>query len=144
MWPRWKNWPTWLKTEEGDWPLVAFLDSTLGLRAWSRSIPQAEQETLQQRYAVQLQRLRLSGAALAGVVSRSRRSGLVALLDLAEMEESGSLRAGPSPYLGITDSMLWGDLPPGARSPLLFEGDTQPAYFFYLNTEPQRRYAAQR
>jgi hypothetical protein len=120
----------------GDWPVVAFLDSTLGLRTWSRSIPQEEQVVLQQRYAAHLQRLRRSGAALAGVVSRSRRSGLVALLDLAEIEESGSVRAGSSPYLGLTDSRLWGDLPPGARSALLSDGDTQPVYSFYLNTEP--------
>jgi hypothetical protein len=112
------------------------LDSTLGLRAWAASIPQAEQATLQQRYTVQLQRIRSTGTALAGVISRSRRSGMVNLLDLARMEELEGSRGDHSPFSGITDQILWGDLRPGERSALLCQEGISPVYFFYLNTQP--------
>jgi hypothetical protein len=116
--------------------LVALLDSTIGLRAWSGSVPQAEQEMLQQSYAAQLERLRLSGVALAGVVSRSRRAGAVSLLDLARQEEPPTDMPTISPFLGITDQMLWGDLKPGERSALFVEQGKLPVHFFYLNTAP--------
>lgn len=120
----------------GDEPLVALLDSTLGLRAWSPTIPQAEQESLQQDYAAALDRLRVSGAALAGVVSRSRRAGAVSLLELASREEPQCPSPGLSPFKGITDQALWGDLRAGQRSALMSEGGSPPVYFFYLNTQP--------
>jgi hypothetical protein len=120
---------------EGDL-LVALLDSTIGLRAWSGNIPQAEQEMLQQSYAAHLERLRLTGVALAGVVSRSRRAGVVSLLDLARQEEPATDMPAISPFLGITDQMLWGDLKPGERSALFVEQGKSPVCFFYLNTTP--------
>jgi hypothetical protein len=116
--------------------LVALLDSTIGLRAWSANIPQAEQEMLQQRYAAQLERLRLTGVALVGVVSRSRRAGVVSLLDLAGREEQATDLPAVSPFQGITDQMLWGDLKPGERSALFVQPGKSPVYFFYLNTAP--------
>ncbi len=117
-------------------PLVALLDSTLGLRAWSAAIPQAEQGALRQSYIAQGERLQRAGAALAGFLSRSRRAGTVHLLDLAQQAETGGLRTGPSPFLGLNDALLWGDLRPGERSALLVEPDEPPIYFFYLNPEP--------
>lgn len=114
--------------------LVALLDSTIGLRAWSANIPQAEQEMLQQRYVAHLERLRLLGVALAGVVSRSRRAGMVSLLDLARQEELPADVPAVSPFQGITDQMLWGDLKPGERSALFVQQGKSPVYFFYLNT----------
>jgi hypothetical protein len=124
------------ESQSGNGFALALLDSTLGLRAWGGSIPQAEQAMLQQRYTTQQQRIRSAGAALAGVISRSRRSGVVNLLDLAQMEESKASRRGQSPFSGITDQTLWGDLRPGERSALLSEGGTSPVFFFYLNTQP--------
>ena len=127
-----------------DEPLVALLDSTLGLRAWSGAIPPAEQAALRQRYEAQMDRLRRAGAALAGVVSRSRQAGVVRLLDLAQRAESSrrlgqNLRedATPSPFQGLTDQMLWGDLQPGERSALFEERKGGASvYFFYLNPTP--------
>lgn len=116
-------------------PLVALLDSTLGLRAWSGAIPQAEQAALGQSYETQVERIRRAGAALAGFLSRSRRAGAVNLLDLAQLDEAGETRSGPSPFLGLTDLLLWGDLRPGERSALFVEVGDPPVYFFYLNTE---------
>ncbi len=127
-----------------DEPLVALLDSTLGLRAWSGAISQAEQAALRQRYETQLDRLRRAGAALTGVVSRSRQAGVVRLLDLAQREDAARgpghdlrERATLSPFQGLTDQMLWGDLQPGERSALFEEGrGAASVYFFYLNPTP--------
>ena len=127
-----------------DEPLVALLDSTLGLRAWSGAISQAEQAALRQRYETQLDRLRRAGAALTGVVSRSRQAGVVRLLDLAQREDAARgpghdlrERATLSPFQGLTDQMLWGDLRPGERSALFEEGrGAASVYFFYLNPTP--------
>ena len=124
------------EAEAGDEPLVALLDSTLGLRAWSAAIPQAEQAALQQSFDVQMECVRQAGAALAGFLSRSRRAGVVCLLDLAQSVETGEARSEPSPFQGLTDQMLWGDLQHGERSALLVEASEPPVYFFYLNTEP--------
>lgn len=120
----------------GDEPLVALLDSTLGLRVWSATIPQQEQEALQDEYDRALDRLRRSGTALAGVVSRSRRAGAVSLLELAQKEDPQDSAGRPSPFLGITDQALWGDLQAGERSALMCAGGSPPVYYFYLNTEP--------
>jgi hypothetical protein len=124
------------EAERSDDPLVALLDSTLGLRAWSSAIPAAEQEALQAAYQAQLDRLRLAGAALAGLISRSRQSGVVNLLDLARMGEAPDPRAEPSLFPGVTDQALWGDLLPGERSPVFCQPGAASVYFFYLNTEP--------
>ncbi len=119
-----------------DVPLVALMDSTLGLHAWSGAVPPAEQEALHSTYLAQVDRLRLAGAALAGFVSRSRQAGAVKLLDLAQQATAGDAPSGPSPFLGITDQVLWGNLLPGERSALFCQPGPLPAYFFYLNTAP--------
>jgi hypothetical protein len=123
------------EAEAGGGPLAALLDSTIGLRAWSAAIPQTEQATLQRSYEDQLERVRRTGAALSGFISRSRRAGAVNLLDLAQMTDAGGTRAGPSPFAGITDQVLWGDLQPGERSALFVGAGQPPVYFFYLNTD---------
>ena len=130
--------------------LVALLDSTIGLRAWSGAIPPNDRAALARRYEEQLARLRRAGAALAGVISRSRQAGVVRLLDLARREQVSGGLAGdpgtsrnlreaevPSPFQGLTDQMLWGDLRPGERSALFEErkGETS-VFFFYLNPMP--------
>jgi hypothetical protein len=117
-------------------PAVALLDSTLGLRAWAATIPQAEQEALQSAYLAQMDRVRLAGVALAGFVGRSRQTGTVNLLDVGRMEDPASSSPEPSPFAGLTDQVLWGDLEPGQRSALLHQPGALPVYFFYLNTEP--------
>jgi hypothetical protein len=124
------------EAEAASEPLVALLDSTIGLRAWSAAIPQAEQQALQRSYQAQLDRLRLAGTALAGVLSRSRQAGVVHLLDLARLEDPATPPPDPSPFLGITDQALWGDLRPGERSTLFLQPGVLPVYFFYLNTDP--------
>jgi hypothetical protein len=125
-----------VESEAGSEPLLALMDSTLGLHLWSGPIPHAEQVAFQKSYEAQVERIRRAGAALAGFLSRSRRAGGVNLLDLAQMAETGETRTGPSPFLGITDQMLWGDLRPGERSALFTEIGEPLVYFFYLNTEP--------
>jgi hypothetical protein len=127
------------EAEAPEGPLVALMDSTLGLRAWAAAIPPAEQEALQASYLAHLDRLRLAGAGLAGFVSRSRQGGAVRLLDLARLEDPANPPPEPSPFLGITDQMLWGDLLPGERSALLFQPGALAVYFFYLNTDPPDR-----
>jgi hypothetical protein len=127
------------EVEQPDGPVVALLDSTLGLRAWSGVIPQPEQEALQQGYTAQMERLRLAGAALAGLIGRSHQGGVVRLLDLARVEDPSTSPPGPSPFLGIADPALWGDLRPGERSALFVQQGTPPVFFFYLNTEPPDR-----
>jgi NurA domain len=124
------------EAERSNIPLVALLDSTLGLRAWSSAIPTAEQEALQATYQAQLDRLRSAGAALAGLISRSQQAGVVSLLDLGRREDPASPAAELSPFQGITDQALWGDLRPGERSAIFFQAGALPVYFFYLNTEP--------
>jgi hypothetical protein len=124
------------EAEPSDVPLVALLDSTLALRAWSSAIPAAEQEALRAAYRAQMDRLRLASAALTGFVSRSQQAGVVNLLDLARREDPASPPAEPAPFQGIADRALWGDLEPGQRSALFRQPGAQPAYFFYLNTEP--------
>jgi hypothetical protein len=125
-----------VESEAGSERLLALLDSTLGLHIWSGVIPQTEQVALQKSYEAQVERIRRAGSALAGFLSRSRRAGVVNLLDLAQMGETGETRTGPSPFLSITDQMLWGDLQPGERSALFVEIGEPPVCFFYLNTEP--------
>jgi hypothetical protein len=130
-----------LAEEEGSAvPLVALLDSTIGLRAWSSAIPAVEQDALHEAYRRQLDRLQVVGAALAGLISRSQQAGVVSLLDLGRTEDPDLPDAGPSPFQGITDQVLWGDLMPGQRSALFVQPGTQPGaqpvYFFYLNTAP--------
>lgn len=117
-------------------PAVALLDSTLGLRAWAGTIPQAEQEALQSTYLAQMDRMRLAGLALAGFISRSRQAGTLKLLDLARLEDPANPPPEPSPFAGLTDQMLWDDLGPGQRSALFLQPGPLPVYFFYLNTEP--------
>jgi hypothetical protein len=123
------------ESESGDGPTMALLDSTIGLRAWSASIPQAEQEALHKRYRSQLDRLWSAGAALVGFLSRSRQGGVVNLLGLAQEAENGA-PSGGSAFPGITDQALWGDLQPGERSALFVQQGTLPVYFFYLNCDP--------
>jgi hypothetical protein len=125
-----------LAEESPPGPTMALLDSTLGLRAWGATIPQAEQEALQSSYQAQMDRVRLAGAALTGFVARSRQAGTVKLLDLARLEDPAGPLAEPSPFAGLTDQMLWGDLGPGQRSALFLQPGALPVYFFYLNTEP--------
>jgi hypothetical protein len=124
------------KAEGAGEPLVALLDSTIGLRAWSGTIPQAEQEALHRDYLAQLDRLCRAGAALAGVLSRSRQAGVVKLLDLGRLEEAAAPPPELSPFRGLTDQMLWGDLQPGERSALFWQPGALPVHFFYLNTDP--------
>jgi hypothetical protein len=124
------------EAERSNVPLVALLDSTLGLRAWSSAIPTAEQEALQATYRAQLDRLRLAGAALAGLVSRSQQAGVVNLLDLGQRADRADPVAELLPLQGITDQTLWSDLEPGQRSAVFAQPGALPVYFFYLNTEP--------
>jgi hypothetical protein len=123
------------EAESGSGPVVALLDSTVGLHAWSSAIPAAEQEALAETYAAQLDRIRLAGAALAGVVSRSRAIGAIRLLNLARQDSSSGV-PDLDPFLGLTDQMLWGSLQPGERSALLGRPGTDGVCFFYLNTDP--------
>jgi hypothetical protein len=70
------------------------------------------------------------------VLSRSRQAGTVKLLDLGRLEDATARPLDPSPFRGLADQTLWGDLQPGERSALLLQPGTLPVYFFYLNTDP--------
>jgi hypothetical protein len=124
------------ESEAGEAPLLALLDSTLSLQAWSTAIPKDEQERLQEAYFAQLGRLRQASAGLVGVISRSRRAGVVKLLDMARMDDPSNPPGELGPFLGLTDQALWGNLRPGERSALFLQGGTPPVYCFYLNTDP--------
>jgi hypothetical protein len=97
-------------------------------------------------YLSQLDRIRASGAAVAGVVDRPRAASVIRLLRLAGLnpdEITAESVRDLGPFRHLTDAMLFDSLKPGARSALFV--NASPAnqiyyrprrhtiYFFYLN-----------
>jgi hypothetical protein len=98
-------------------------------------------------YLDQLDRLRASGAAVAGVVDRPRAANVVRLVHLhgladSEIREERLRDLGPD-YIGLTDGHLFDFLAPGERSALFVHASPNNEiyyrerghliYFFYLN-----------
>ncbi len=127
-------------------PTLALLDNGLLLYI-SLQVPDERLiDKVISAYLAQLDQLRASGAAVAGVVERPRAASVVRLLHLAtlapdEIREEQLRHLGP--FQNLTDGMLFDFLQPGERS-ALFE-NASPAnldrykpkrhsiYFFYLN-----------
>jgi hypothetical protein len=127
-------------------PTLALLDNGLLLYIALQTQNQRLVDDFLRDYLTQLDALKASGAAVAGVVDRPRAASLVRLLRLAllkpeEINEAELRRLGP--FQHITDALLLNYLQPGERS-ALFE-NASPAnqdtyrprghaiYFFYLN-----------
>jgi hypothetical protein len=127
-------------------PRLALADGPLLIWLQRAAVPQGQQMQILTDYLACLDRLRATGAALAGFVSRPRSAEVVALLYLAhlqseERETVGSLA--DTNYRGLTDRALLGYLSPGERSALFVRGTAanrdfrargHAIYFFYLNT----------
>lgn len=130
-------------------PALALLDN--GLLLWLALQVQGqatgEVRDLIEQYLIQMDRLKQSGAALAGFVDRPRNANVLALLHLASLPpeaiDEANLQA--NPYRGLTDRALFaGLLPPGHRSarfvntsPVNKDNFTPRGHevqFFYLNT----------
>lgn len=131
---------------EADVPAVALLDNGLLLYITLQTNNQKLSDEVLRGYLKQLDVLKASGAAVAGVVDRPRAAGVVRLLHLAtlppdEIREEALRDLGPFNFL--TDARLFEFLQPGERSALFENGSPanqdryKPAghtiYFFYLN-----------
>ncbi len=128
-------------------PTVALLDNGLLLYL---SLVIADPNVIREKidaYVDELDRLRDSGAAVAGVVDRPRAANVVRLLHLnglaeREIREEALRDLGPD-YAGLTDGMLFEALKPGERSALFVHASPNndiyyrerghTIYFFYLN-----------
>jgi hypothetical protein len=127
-------------------PTLALLDNGLLLYIALQTQNQRLVDDFLRDYLTQLDALKASGAAVAGVVDRPRAASLVRLLRLAllkpeEITDSELRRLGP--FQHITDALLLSFLKPGERSALFVNASPanqdqyQPRghtiYFFYLN-----------
>ena len=128
-------------------PTVALLDNGLLLYL---SLVIADPAVIREKidaYVDELDRLRDSGTAVAGVVDRPRAANVVRLLHLDGLAESEireeALRDLGLDYAGLTDGMLFEALMPGERSALFVHASPNndiyyrerghTIYFFYLN-----------
>jgi len=133
-------------TEAQTTPTVTLLDNGLLLYlAWREQKPKFA-ERVTENYLRQLDELRNTTAALAGITDRPRSANLLRLLHLfglpTEPKTDADLRLGRD-WRGLTDAVFFADLPPGHRSALfMFAGPDnlhqyQPRghgiYFFFLN-----------
>jgi hypothetical protein len=138
-----------LCADEPTRPLVALVDGTLIL--WVlENLPAEGRQAKVTAYLEQLSRLRRAGAAVAAFVSRPRRTEVTRLLYLADLEgDTNRFQQTPNPLERLPDRVLFGNLPPGARSALFispseinhryYAPEGQEIRFFYLNlsAEPQ-------
>ncbi|MGQ0601666.1 MAG: DNA double-strand break repair nuclease NurA, partial [Anaerolineales bacterium] len=143
--------PTWALRQFLLWqaaPTLALLDNGLLLYFSLQAQNRAEIDDALRPYLEQLDELKASGAAVAGVVDRPRASGVLRLLHLYTLpinevdQHAESFRASTA-FRHFTDAMLFDFLQPGERS-AVFENATpanrdhyQPhghsVHFFYLN-----------
>ena len=128
-------------------PTLAVLDNGLLLYL---SLQINDQNVIRQKigeYLDQLDQLRGTGAAVAGVVDRPRAASVVRLLHLHglalnEIREEALRDLGPA-YTHLTDGLLFDHLAPGERSALFVNASPNneiyyrprghTIYFFYLN-----------
>ncbi|MCC7358742.1 MAG: DNA double-strand break repair nuclease NurA [Anaerolineales bacterium] len=128
-------------------PTLAVLDNGLLLYL---SLQINDQHLIRQKigeYLDQLDQLRDTGAAVAGVVDRPRAANVVRLLHLHglaldQVREETLRDLGPA-YTGLTDGLLFNFLAPGQRSALFVNASPNnelyyrdrghTIYFFYLN-----------
>jgi hypothetical protein len=125
---------------------LALADGPLLMWLLRADLPKGWQERILADYLACLDRLRVGGAAVAGLVSRPHSAEVVTLLYLAQLppEERQAVNSlAETGYRGLTDRALFGSLEPGARSALFVRGTAanqdfrsrgHEVYFFYLNT----------
>jgi hypothetical protein len=129
-------------------PTLALLDNGLLLYISLQAQNRSEIEAALRPYLHELDGLKASGAAVAGVVDRPRAAGVLRLLHLHtlhldEVEQHAERYKSSPAFRHLTDAMLFSFLQPGERS-AVFENATpanrdhyQPrghsVHFFYLN-----------
>lgn len=131
---------------ENDAPVLALLDNGLLLYITLQAPNQRMIDELLDGYLSELDRLRGTGAVVAGVVDRPRAANVVRLLRLAELplqQINDEMLSDLGPFTHLTDGLVFGLLAPGERSALFI--NASPAnqdnyrprghtiYFFYLN-----------
>ena len=133
----------WAETHSEDKTLL-LLDNSLLLWLALRSGASSKKVTdrLLHEYLSHLERIRLTGAALAGFIDRPRSSSVITLLDGLELVEQDN--NGTNLFQGVDDRRLFSRLlPAGCRSavfrhPSSLNNDFQAAghevFFFYLHT----------
>jgi hypothetical protein len=129
---------------------VALLDNSLLLYLMLRDDQPAfkkEIDMLIEAYLAELDTLRASGAALAGIVDRPGSANVVRLLHIAQLDadqiSQDDIASVGENFLRLTDSALFGFLAPGERSALFkmaapaslekYEPRGHAGYFFFLN-----------
>lgn len=127
-------------------PRLALADGPLLIWLQRAAIPEGRRVRILGDYLTCIDRLRATGAVLAGFVSRPHSAEVVALLYLAQLEPEERLTRGSlaeTDYRGLTDRALFGYLHPGERSALFvrgtaanrdFQAKGHGVWFFYLNT----------
>lgn len=123
-------------------PVICLIDGRLTLRVID--LPFAQQEEAQKTYIESLNKLRDTGAIVAGYIDRPRSTFVVNLLHLASLdpetinEETLSQKRFPH----LTDTDIFNFLEPGERSAVFatrtkgtekYEQAGHAIYFFYLN-----------
>ncbi|MBP7693256.1 MAG: DNA double-strand break repair nuclease NurA [Anaerolineales bacterium] len=135
-----------LAQTETDAPAVALVDNGLLLYLTLQAPNQKMVDELLGAYLTELDRLRATGAAAAGVVDRPRAANVVRLLQLAtlELDEiSDQALRDLGPFTHLTDGLVFHLLKPGERSALFVNASPanqdnyrprgHTVYFFYLN-----------
>lgn len=135
-----------LREPPGGMPVVALVDGSLLLWLRSAAVPEEQQDRILDEFLSCLDELQRAGVVVAGVVSRPHSAEVVSLLYLAHLgpEERPGIRSlADTPFRGMTDRELFGDLRPGERSALFARGTAanqrfsirgHRAMFYYLNT----------
>jgi hypothetical protein len=123
-------------------PVVALLDGQLTLRVID--LPFDQQQKRQDDYIVMLDRLRETGALIAGYIDRPRSTFVLALMRLAALEPQNITEEtlGHNPFRQLTDLDLFSFLGPGERSAIFsvkakgldkYSLAGHAIHFFYLN-----------
>jgi len=131
-------------------PLAALTDGTLLLWVLEET-PEAQRQKKVDAYLAHLNRLRASGAAVGGFISRPRYPDVLRLVWLAHLGENASRQAmEDNPFLGLADRHLFEHLAPGVRSACFVSPSPVNKHygehrigFFYINvgTEQQTEIA---
>jgi hypothetical protein len=127
-------------------PRLALADGPLLIWLPRADLPKGWQQRILDDYLACLDRMRSSGATVAGFVSRPHSAEVVALLYLAQLEpeeRQAVASLAETDYRGLTDRALFGTLKAGQRSALFVRGTAanrdfgargHEVFFFYLNT----------
>ncbi|HIP87209.1 MAG TPA: DNA double-strand break repair nuclease NurA [Anaerolineales bacterium] len=129
--------------QEPEGPILALVDGTLLL--WVlENLPEGKRKGKVQRYLAALTRIRESGAAVAGFISRPRHAEVSRLLLLAHLDgDAERIQEAEQGRLPLPDREIFADLPPGSRSalfvspnginPTFYAPAGHEVWFFYIN-----------